>query len=138
MSSFKSSLIDGGEILTLKERGEYMSDSEKASLRLARKIEIGAPGRPAIAVVDAANRSVEIMEKGNDVMFSAEMAQSRAMILGMAGQRDESLAEIQRLLAHPLGYSRWSLYLDPQWDFFRDDERFNELARPLNLKEAQQ
>ena len=22
------------------------------------------------------------------------------------------------------------------WDFFRDDERFNELIRPLNLEEA--
>ncbi len=58
-----SLLVDGGEIMTIKEQGEYMSASEKPSLRLSRVIEIGNPARPAIAVVDAANRSVEIISK---------------------------------------------------------------------------
>jgi tetratricopeptide (TPR) repeat protein len=56
-------------------------------------------------------------------------------ILGMSGRRDEALVEIERLLKLPAGMSRWELYLSPDWDFFRDDERFNELARPLNLEE---
>ena len=63
---------------------------------------------------------------------------NRAMILGMGGQRDESLAEIERLLKTPVGLNRWELYLSPDWDFFRDDERFNALARPENLEEAGQ
>jgi hypothetical protein len=54
------------------------------------------------------------------------------MILGMAGQREKSLAEIERLLNTPAGLNHWDLALSPDWDFFRDDERFNELARPLN------
>jgi hypothetical protein len=27
---------------------------------------------------------------------------------------------------------------EPEWDYFRDDERFNTLTRPLDLNEAQQ
>jgi tetratricopeptide (TPR) repeat protein len=56
-------------------------------------------------------------------------------ILAMAGRRDEALVEIERLLEVPAGMNRWELYLSPEWDFFRDDERFNELVRPLNLRE---
>ena len=56
----------------------------------------------------------------------------------MAGEREESLMEIERLLNTPAGLSRWELYLNPDWDFFRDDERFNALARPKNLEEASQ
>jgi hypothetical protein len=54
----------------------------------------------------------------------------------MTGKREEALVEIDRLLKHPTGFTRWKLYLDPRWDFFRDDERFNDLIRPLNLKET--
>jgi hypothetical protein len=52
----------------------------------------------------------------------------------MSGNRDEALLEIERLLSIPSPMDRWTLYLDPMWDFFRDDERFNQLVRPLNLK----
>ena len=48
----------------------------------------------------------------------------RAQILGMTGQRDEALVEIERLLNTPAGLVRWQLRLDPTWDFFRDDPRF--------------
>lgn len=58
-----SLLVDGGNKMALKEQGEYMSASEKPSLRITRVIEIGKPARPAIAVVDAANRSIEIISK---------------------------------------------------------------------------
>ena len=58
-----------------------------------------------------------------------------AQVLALTGNRDEALAEIERLLNHPTGFGRWELYLDPRWDFFRDDERFNELIRPLNIDE---
>lgn len=53
-------------------------------------------------------------------------------------KREESLAELENLFQQGIEISRWRLYLDPNWDFFRDDERFNELARPLNLEEARQ
>ena len=48
------------------------------------------------------------------------------------------IPEIERLLNTPAGLSRWDLYLNPDWDFFRDDERFNALARPENMEEISQ
>jgi len=53
----------------------------------------------------------------------------------MAGQRDEAISELERLLETPAGPNRWQLHLDPTWDYFRDDERFNELIRPDNIGE---
>ena len=58
-----------------------------------------------------------------------------AVVLEKDGEILEVI-EIERLLNHPTGFNRWELYLDPRWDFFRDDERFNELVRPLNLQEG--
>ena len=55
-------------------------------------------------------------------------------ILGLAGAREESLAEIERLLNTPYKINKWRLWLDPRWDFFRDDPRFVELIRPEGAK----
>ena len=78
------------------------------------------------------------MPEERDKIDGTAMATQNAYILARTGHRDEALAEIERLLIQPAGFSRWTLYLDPFWDFFRDDDRFNELIRPLNLEEAQQ
>ncbi len=56
--------------------------------------------------------------------------------MAMAGERDKALENIRQLLEMPTDVSRWHLYLDPRWNFFRDDERFNELVRPANLDES--
>jgi len=84
----------------------------------------------------ALNRSQELRSESDDSLEGPVSSINRAMVLGMIGQRDESLAEIKRLLKTPAGLNRWDLYLNPDWDFFRDDERFNALARPGNLEEA--
>ena len=83
------------------------------------------------------NRAIETFGRGGDAIFTAEAEKLRALILGMAGKREESLTELERLLQAPVGYTPWELKLHPQWDFFRDDERFNALATPPNLNEAQ-
>jgi TolB-like protein/Tfp pilus assembly protein PilF len=57
--------------------------------------------------------------------------------MAMVGERDAALENITRLLEMPSDVSRWHLYLDPRWDFFRDDARFNELIKPDNLDPAQ-
>jgi len=88
--------------------------------------------------IAAADRSVEILQSGGDAIFTADVRFIRALVLGMAGKRDESLAELENLLKQDINISRWELSLDPNWDFFRDDERFNDLVRPLNLEEARQ
>jgi tetratricopeptide (TPR) repeat protein len=89
---------------------------------------------------DKALQSIEealnLMPESRDSINGANLASTRAWILAMTGSRDAALAEIERLLNTPAGMVRWDLYLSPQWDFFRDDERFNDLIRPLNLKEA--
>ncbi len=137
----------------------YMGDTANAEKYTRQAIAIGAAYRPnsiisasfnlqALALAYAnnkqfdkalatANDSLELQAESDDSIMGSWNSINRAMILGMAGQLDESLAEIERLLNTPAGLSRWELYLSPDWDFFRDYERFNELAKPLNLKEAQ-
>jgi TolB-like protein len=87
--------------------------------------------------LNAMNKARELAPENVDVMDGRLVSGQRAQVLGIIGRRDEALAEIERLLDKPWGLQRWYLYLDPYWDFFRDDERFNELIKPLNLDEAQ-
>ncbi len=86
----------------------------------------------------ASREAMSIIPEDSDPMFGTDTTEDNAQILAMAGRHDEALAEIKRLLEHPTGFNRWILYLDPRWDFFRDDERFNELIRPLELKDPSQ
>jgi hypothetical protein len=78
------------------------------------------------------------MQSTGDAIFTPDVRFTRAQVLGMAGKREESLAELEYLFEQGVDINRWQLYLDPNWDYFRDDERFNDLVRPLNLKAAQQ
>ena len=110
--------------------GSYSDAFEIGALGLAYVLA-GLP----IEAVAAANRSVAMLPESKDIMFGSFASQTRAQVLGLAGKRDEALAEIERLLNNPYRFNRWSLYLDPRWDFFRDDERFNELIRPEGVEE---
>jgi TolB-like protein len=56
-------------------------------------------------------------------------------ILAKTGHRDEALERMAANIDAPEGFNRWVLYLDPVWDFFRDDERFNALVKPDGVKE---
>ena len=57
-------------------------------------------------------------------------------IIALAGYRDEALQLIKTMLNTPGGFKRWELQLDPRWDFFRDDERFNQLIKPANFDQS--
>jgi hypothetical protein len=81
---------------------------------------------------------VEIAQNTGDALFTPDVQFIRAWVLGMAGKRVESLAELENLFKQDINITRWRLYLDPSWDFFRDDDRFNKLARPLNLERKSQ
>lgn len=138
----------------------YMDDTENAEKHTRQAIEIGAAYRPSSIIsasfnlqalarayanskqfdkaLTTANDSIELQAESDDSLMGTWNSINRAMVFGMAGQREASLAEIERLLNTPAGLSRWELYLSPDWDFFRDDERFNALARPENLEEAGQ
>lgn len=99
----------------------------------SQAVALASRGRFDEAIA-AADRAVEIMQSTGDALFTANTRYIRAMVLGMVGKREESLAELDFLLKQGVNITRWRLYLDPKWDFFRDDDRFNELARPLNLE----
>jgi len=88
--------------------------------------------------LEFADKARDSMPESRNSLDGPVIAAAHAMIMAMAGRRDEALAEIERLLNTPSGLDRQMVYLHPDWDFFRDDERFNELVRPANLKEARQ
>ncbi len=77
-----------------------------------------------------AEQASALLPQEEDWMFGTVTHWTECWVLAMAGQRDRALAEIARHLDQPTGFTRWQLYLDPAWDFFRDDPRFVELSLP--------
>lgn len=94
----------------------------------------------AYALVDEPQKALVTMQEAQSLIKTTEDSLAGAMIDGLAarilalvGQREQAMAEIERLIDTPGSHlTRWSLTLDPRWDFFRVDERFNELVRPLS------
>lgn len=86
----------------------------------------------------ASQQAMDMMPQERDHIFGSFITNDHILILGLAGQRDTALQQLKATLDQPAGFSRWGLYLHPAWDFFRDDERFNELIRPKNLGETEQ
>ena len=68
-----------------------------------------------------------------DSLAGAMIDGSAARILALVGQHDLALEEIERLIDTSGNHlTRWGLSLDPRWDFFRVDQRFNDLVRPVS------
>ena len=88
--------------------------------------------------LEYSEQALNLIPESRDSLAGAQISSVHAWIMAMAGQRDVALIEIERLLNTPAGLNRWILHLHPDWDFFRDDERFNELVRPANLQETGQ
>ncbi len=86
----------------------------------------------ALAAIEAATNN---LSREQDHLFGAGIHKGQTVVMARAGQRDKALERLAENIDGPEGFSRWELYLGPGWDFFRDDERFNELVRPLNLRE---
>ncbi len=62
-------LEDAPVSLHLKNRGEYVSRSEKPSLWDLVDVSLGSPGRPMTALLDANNRSVEMVSLREDKLW---------------------------------------------------------------------
>jgi len=88
------------------------------------------------AAIAVAEEAVSLHSLEEDRLEGSLPLQSLCFVLALAGKRDEALAMLPMLLEVPNGYDKWRLYLDPRWDFMRDDERFNELIRPDNLEQS--
>jgi TolB-like protein/tetratricopeptide (TPR) repeat protein len=100
----------------------------------------------AYALTDEPQMALETMEEARtniksvaDGLGGAIVDDMAVRVLALAGKHDQALLEIQKKIDTPGGYlSRWTLTLDPRWDFFRNNERFNDLIRPENAPEAGQ
>ena len=86
--------------------------------------------------LEFSQKAMQMIPLENDHIFGSNIARTNTLLLARAGQRDEALEILAATVDRKEGPTRWELYLDPRWDFFRDDERFNELVKPLNLDEA--
>ncbi len=110
--------VDAFQLMRQATCWSYLGESDKA-LEISRK-------------------AVELLPQEKDHIFGTVIENNHTLILAMAGKRDEALKRLADSVDKVRGPTRWQLYLDPAWDFFRDDERFNALARPLNLQETGQ
>ena len=87
----------------------------------------------AIAIAEEATRMVSLQD---DKVEGPSHVQTLCQVLALTGERDRALEIMAQLIDQPNGFVRWAMYLDPRWDFFRDDERFNDLIRPDNLEQS--
>lgn len=88
--------------------------------------------------LESSQKAIEMIPMEKDHIFGMFLRRTHTMLLARAGKRDEALEILAANVDKKEGLTRWQLYLDPRWDFFRDDERFNELIRPLDLEETGQ
>ncbi len=85
----------------------------------------------AIAIAEEATRMVSLQSDEVDGPWHLQVL---CWVLALSGERDRALEIMAQQIDKPAGFIRWQLYLDPRWDFFRDDDRFNDLIRPDNLE----
>jgi tetratricopeptide (TPR) repeat protein len=86
--------------------------------------------------LSAAEQARRDLPESRDLLFGSLVSSWRTRVLARAGHREQALAEIERLLEAPYRMNKWRLYLDPRWDFFRDDPRFNEMIRPDGVEQS--
>jgi len=111
------SYVDAFVVMNLATSWSYLGEHEKA--------------------LKASQKAMDILPQEKDHLFGTMLAQNHTLLLARAGKREEVLAILEATLDQYEGQTRWELYLDPRWDFFRDDERFDDLVRPLNLEDAE-
>ena len=83
---------------------------------------------------ELARQSVSLFSVDVDKTEGPAILQEAAFVLARAGKHDEALQLLEKLLSLPSYHKRWYFYLDPRWDFLRDDERFNQLIKPHNFE----
>ena len=68
-------------------------------------------------------------------MLWGSLPERRAMVRAIAGDETGAIEDLQIALTTSYSYplTPWMLHYNPDWDFFRHNERFNELAKPDGL-----
>ncbi|HEY5776758.1 MAG TPA: tetratricopeptide repeat protein [Xanthomonadales bacterium] len=82
----------------------------------------------------AIEQAVAYSPLAQDYMDGSIVEKGLIYVTAITGDRDEALRLIESKLDGPGGFSRGELRLDPRWDFFRDDERFNTLIESGGVK----
>ncbi|MCH6549757.1 MAG: hypothetical protein IH812_08020 [Proteobacteria bacterium] len=88
------------------------------------------------SAIENAEESTRILRLENDKVAGPWPLKVLCQVLALTGERDRALELMAQLIDMPAGFIRWEMYLDPRWDFFRDDDRFNDLIRPDNLEQS--
>ena len=57
------------------------------------------------------------------------------MVRGLAGDEEGAIEDLELALRTPTAFpvTVWNLHYDPNWDYMRNNSRFEELATPPNL-----
>ncbi len=66
-------ILGNGMRLEPVAKAEYVSPSEKPMLAYAKAVKLGAPPRPMVALVDPANRSIELVSQQKDGKLKKEL-----------------------------------------------------------------
>jgi tetratricopeptide (TPR) repeat protein len=101
---------------------------------LAELLALSGEFERAIAIAEEA---YDLLSPEDDFVAGTFNAVVLSKVLALSGKRDRALGLLAELIDMPGLHTRWEMYLDPRWDFFRDDERFNDLIRPHNLEDRQ-
>jgi tetratricopeptide (TPR) repeat protein len=75
---------------------------------------------------EQAQRALELYS--NDAIFRPWAEQTQIQVAAMAGDRDSGIPGIELLMKETGGVTPATLRLDPAWDPFRGDPRFEKLA----------
>ena len=70
-----------------------------------------------------------------DAMLSGWLLTYQAMVKGLAGDKEAAVDDLEfaMTILTAQAVRVWDLYYDPNWDFMRDNPRFNALATPDNV-----
>ncbi|MCF6318908.1 MAG: hypothetical protein L3J83_06480 [Proteobacteria bacterium] len=117
--------------LLLNQQSSFQKSKVYSALALAH-VELGQFNQ-AYQLITQINEEIST---DKDKLMGMNILRVKALILAKIGQRDIALKLIEEIIDKPNGFARWELYLHPGWDFFRDDERFNKLIKPLDFDQS--
>lgn len=104
---------------------------ELSTLALALALQ-GKDGH-ALQIAEEATRTIST---NDDSMEGMVPLKRMCQVLAVIGERDRAIDLLGSLIEVPGGFVRWEMYLDPRWDFFRDDHRFNDMIRPQDFNKV--